>query len=94
MLKGVFRHSLILILFLSYNGFGQNVNGVISTSENFFLQGVNVSVINQSKGTISDGNGKYSIDVSANREQESKFFFCWLQNQNCKTPYAQKGAKL
>ena len=54
MLKAVFRHSLILILFLSYNGFGQNVNGIISTSENFFLQGVNVSVINQSKGTISD----------------------------------------
>ena len=41
MLKAVFRHSLILILFLSYNGFGQSVNGVISTSENFFLQGVN-----------------------------------------------------
>ena len=43
MLKGVFRHSLILILFLSYNGFGQNVNGVISTSENFFFK-VSMSV--------------------------------------------------
>ena len=75
MLKGVSRHSLILILFLSYYGFGQNINGVISTSENFFLQGVNVSVINQFKGTISDGNGKYSIDVSANREQELSFSF-------------------
>ena len=75
MLKGVYRYSLILILFLSNNGFGQNVNGIISTSENFFLQGVNVSVINQSKGTISDGNGKYSIDVSANREQELSFSF-------------------
>ena len=93
MLKGVFRHSL-LILFLSYNGFGQNVNGVISTSENFLLQGVNVSVINQSKGTISDGNGKYSIDVSANREQSYLFFFYWLQNQKINSTNAQKGAKL
>ena len=91
MLKGVFKYSLILILFLSYNGFGQNVNGVISTSENFFLQGVNVSVINQSKGTISDGNGKYSIDVSANRDQELSFSFIGYTTKIVKLPMLKKG---
>ena len=91
MLKAVFRYSFILILFLSYNGFGQNVNGVISTSENFFLQGVNVRVINQSKGTISDGNGKYSIDVSANREQELSFSFIGYKTKTIKLPMLKKG---
>ena len=91
MLKGVYRHSLILILFLSYYGFGQNVNGVISTSENFFLQGVNVSVINQSKGTISDGKGKYSIDISANREQELSFSFIGYKTKTIKLPMLKKG---
>ena len=91
MLKAVFRHSLLLILFLCYNSFGQNVNGEISTSENFFLQGVNVSVINQSKGTISDGNGKYSIDVSANREQELSFSFIGYKTKTIKLPMLKKG---
>ena len=91
MLKGVYRYSLILILFLSNNGFGQNVNGIISTSENFFLQGVNVSVINQSKGTISDGYGKYSIDVSANREQELSFSFVGYKTKIVKLPMLKKG---
>ena len=81
MLKGVFWHSFILTVFLSLNGIGQNVSGMITTSESFFLQGVNVSVLNESKGTISDGNGSYSIDVSANRNQELIFSFIGYKTQ-------------
>ena len=91
MLKGVFWHSFILSVFLSLNGIGQNVSGVITTSESFFLQGVNVSVLNESKGTISDGNGSYSIDVSANRNQELIFSFIGYKTQKIKLPMLKKG---
>ena len=91
MLKGVFWHSFILTVFLSLNGIGQNVSGLITTSESFFLQGVNVSVLNESKGTISDGNGSYSIDVSANRNQELIFSFIGYKTQKIKLPMLKKG---
>jgi hypothetical protein len=91
MLKGVLRYSFFLLLFLTIDSFGQNVSGVISNSEGLFIQSVNVNLANQSKGTISDINGTYSIDVSANRNQEIIFSFVGYKTQNIKLPMLKKG---
>ena len=40
---------------------------------------------------LQDGNGKYSIDVSANREQELSFSFVGYKTKIVKLPMLKKG---
>jgi TonB-linked SusC/RagA family outer membrane protein len=59
--------SLTLLLFMGLGGFAQEkkVSGRVTDGTNFGIPGVSVAIKGTTKGTISDADGKYSIDVTA-----------------------------
>ena len=60
---------LLLPLFLLFSilGYSQTINGHITDEKNNSLPAVNISIINQSNGVSSDLDGKYNIEIPANR---------------------------
>ncbi|UVR72848.1 carboxypeptidase-like regulatory domain-containing protein [Bacteroides xylanisolvens] len=75
------RKILFLILMLSSVGIqAQNliVKGVVS-DESDVLPGVSIFVEGTSKGTISDINGKYSIEVK--KREQTSFLLCRLSHR-------------
>lgn len=67
---------LFLLLFLfSTSAFGQTitVKGTVTDAANATLPGVNVRIQGSSSGTITDIDGKYSIQVPANAKLEFSF---------------------
>jgi len=74
--RKVVRLSLTLLLSLlcgiSYAQ-TQNVLGLVSDSKGESLMGVNVSVVGTKTGTVTDLDGKYSINVSSNAKLQFSF---------------------
>ena len=58
---------LLLLLLFSVLGYSQTINGTITDEQNNSLLSVNISILNQSMGAISDENGKYSLEIPPNR---------------------------
>lgn len=57
---------LLLLVFMQSFGFaqsGKNVSGTVVSDDNQSLPGVNIMVAGTTHGTVSDINGKYSIEV-------------------------------
>lgn len=56
----------ILTIFISFSSFAQSytVSGVVSDSDNQSLPGVSVVIKGTAKGTSTDFDGKYSIEVT------------------------------
>lgn len=56
---------LLPMLLFSFLGFGQNtkVNGSVKDETGITLPSVSIKLKGTTKGTITDVNGKYSIDV-------------------------------
>ena len=57
-----------IIFIYSTACFSQKISGKIEDLNNIALQGVNVLLINQNKGTISNEKGFYSINVQPNKK--------------------------
>ncbi|MBP1640489.1 MAG: outer membrane protein SusC, starch binding [Bacteroidetes bacterium] len=66
---------LFLLLLFSISAFGQaiTVKGTVKDATNATLPGVNVRIQGSSSGTITDVDGKYSIQVPANAKLEFSF---------------------
>ena len=84
----------LFIFSLTYIVQAQTVEGTIRSENGEPLEGVNISIINKSQGTVSDQNGYYSIKVTANQFQQLAFSFLGYKSQIEKIPMLKKGQKL
>ena len=91
MYKGV-----LLALFLSFSilGYSQTINGYITDDQNNSLPAVNISILNQSNGISSDKNGKYSLEVPANRSVVITYSFIGFQTEKIRIPMVGKKRSL
>lgn len=66
-LSRYFCLGLSLLLFMGANAFsqGKKVSGRVTDGTNFGIPGVSVAIKGTTQGTITDADGKYSLDVSA-----------------------------
>ena len=60
---------LLLPSFLLFSilGYSQTINGYVTDEKNNGLTAVNISILNQSNGVSSNIDGKYNIEIPANR---------------------------
>ncbi|MCC4228696.1 SusC/RagA family TonB-linked outer membrane protein [Zunongwangia profunda] len=66
--------TLLLLLLATTIGFSQNqITGEITDTDGIPLGGVNVLLLNSSEGTISDFDGKYSIEATSRDTLEFSF---------------------
>ena len=66
--------TLLLLLLATTIGFSQNqITGEITDNDGIPLGGVNVLLLNSSEGTISDFDGKYSIEATSRDTLEFSF---------------------
>ena len=82
---------IILFLFYSLVGFSQTINGHITDEQNNSLPAVNISILNQSMGVTSDNNGKYNIEIPANRSIILVYSFIGFEKENIRIPMLKKG---
>ena len=82
---------LPFFLLVSFLGFGQTINGLITDEENNSLPAVNVSVLGKNIGSISDNNGSYSLDIPANRSVVIGYSFVGYQLEKIRIPMLKKG---
>lgn len=63
-MKNSIKNTLTILLFLTFSvSFAQTVEGVILTSENIPLEAANIVIKGTTSNTISDQNGKFTIDT-------------------------------
>ncbi len=84
---------IILLLFYSLTGISQTINGYITDEQNNSLPAVNISILNQSMGVTSDNNGKYDIEIPANRSVILVYSFIGFKKEKIRIPMLKKGQK-
>ena len=74
---------LLLPLFLLFSvlGYSQTINGHITDEQNNSLPAVNISILNQSNGVSSDIDGKYTLEIPANRSVVITYSFIGFQTE-------------
>jgi len=86
------KYLFFLIIFIySIACFSQKISGKIEDSNNIALQGVNVLLINQNKGTTSNEKGFYSINVQPNKKNTISFRFIGFKEKIIELPMLKKG---
>ena len=86
------KYIFFLIIFIfSTACFSQKISGKIEDLNNIALQGVNVLLINQNKGTISNEKGFYSINVQPNKKNTISFRFIGFKEKIIELPMLKKG---
>jgi hypothetical protein len=82
---------LTLFLLFSFLGHSQTINGKITDEKNNSLPSVNISIINQSTGASSDSDGKYNLEIPANRSIVIVYSFIGYQMEKIRIPMLKKG---
>ena len=84
---------LLLPLFLLFSvlGYSQTINGTITDEQNNSLLSVNISILNQSMGAISDENGKYSLEIPPNRSVVVVYSFIGYEMEKIRIPMLKEG---
>lgn len=82
--------TLILCCF-SLSVFAQEVVGHITNKQQTPIEGVNITLIGNSKGTTSNFEGKYKTDLSPNQKIELAFSFIGYQTQRVQVPMLKQG---
>ncbi len=88
MIKSLF---IVLLSIISLTTLGQVVEGYVFDKNGGALEEVNVTVVGKNQGTVSQNNGFYSIEVSANQFQELSFSFIGFRTKVVKVPMLKKG---
>ena len=81
----------LLSFFCYLFSFSQQVTGVIVDQEGNPLEGVNVYLSSDEKGSISNYKGEYKIDVNANRFQKLQYTFIGFKAKEINIPMLKKG---
>ena len=82
---------LALFLLISKLGYNQTINGHITDDQNNRLPAVNISILNKSNGVSSDIDGKYSLEIPANRSVVITYSFIGFQTEKIRIPMLKKG---
>ena len=82
---------LTLFLSLSFLGFGQTINGIITDENKQILPAVNIAILNERIGVVSAHDGSYSINLSPNRSVIIAFSFIGFQLEKIRIPMLKKG---
>jgi len=82
---------LLSFLLLSFLGFGQTINGLVTDEDNNSLPAVNISVLGKSIGAISNNDGTYNLDIPANRSVVIGYSFVGYQLEKIRIPMLKKG---
>ena len=85
------RLLLTLFLSLSFLGFGQTINGIITDENKQILPAVNIAILNERIGVVSAHDGSYSINLSPNRSVIIAFSFIGFQLEKIRIPMLKKG---
>lgn len=79
------------LCFWSLGLWAQQVSGVVNDKKQAPIEGVNISIVNSSSGTISAKEGTYTLSVSPNRKQKIAFSFIGYKTQIIELPMLKKG---
>ena len=81
----------MLCIFFYFTGYTQTINGYITDEKKNNLPSVNISILNQSSGVSSDIDGKYNIEIPANRSVIIVYSFIGFQTEKIRIPMLKKG---
>ena len=84
---------IILFLLLQISSIGQTIEGKITDFKLNPLAAVNISIIDQSGGLISDKDGLYKVNIKANRSYVIAFSFIGYETEKIRVPMLKKGQK-
>ena len=83
--------TLILFLLISIIGYSQTIKGKITDLQNNNLSSVNIAIIGNNTGAISDNEGNYSLSIPANRSIIIAYSFIGYQIEKIRIPMLKKG---
>ena len=84
---------IILFLLLQISSISQTIEGKITDFKLNPLAAVNISIIDQSGGLISDNDGFYKVNIKANRSYVIAFSFIGYKTEKIRVPMLKKGQK-
>ena len=84
---------IILFLLLQISSIGQTIEGKITDFKLNPLAAVNISIIDQSGGLISDNDGFYKVNIKANRSYVIAFSFIGYETEKVRVPMLKQGQK-
>ena len=84
---------IVLFLLLQLSLISQTIEGKITDFNLNPLAAVNISIINQSGGLISDKDGFYKVNIKANRSYVIAFSFIGYKTEKIRVPMLKKGQK-
>ncbi|MDC1062961.1 TonB-dependent receptor [Flavobacteriales bacterium] len=84
---------IVLFLLLQISLISQTIEGKITDFNLNPLAAVNISIIDQSGGLISDKDGLYKVNIKANRSYVIAFSFIGYETEKIRVPMLKKGQK-
>jgi hypothetical protein len=84
---------IVFFLLLQISSIGQTIEGKITDFKLNPLAAVNISIIDQSGGLISDKDGFYKVNIKANRSYVIAFSFIGYKTEKIRVPMLKKGQK-
>jgi hypothetical protein len=84
---------VVLFLIIQISSIGQTIEGKITDFKLNPLAAVNISIIDQSGGLISDKDGFYKVNIKANRSHVIAFSFIGYETEKIRVPMLKKGQK-
>ena len=84
---------IVLFIILQLSLISQTIEGKITDFNLNPLAAVNISIIDQSGGLISDKDGLYKVNIKANRSYVIAFSFIGYETEKIRVPMLKKGQK-
>ena len=84
---------IVLFIILQLSLISQTIEGKITDFNLNPLAAVNISIIDQSGGLISDNNGLYKVNIKANRSYVIAFSFIGYETEKIRVPMLKKSQK-
>jgi hypothetical protein len=84
---------IVLFILLQLSLISQTIEGKITDFNLNPLVAVNISIIDQSGGLISDKDGLYKVNIKANRSYVIAFSFIGYETEKIRVPMLKKGQK-
>ena len=84
---------IVLFIILKLSLISQTIEGKITDFNLNPLAAVNISIIDQNGGLISDNDGLYKVNIKANRSYVIAFSFIGYETEKIRVPMLKKGQK-
>ena len=84
---------IVLFLLIQISSIAQTIEGKITDFKLNPLAAVNISIVDQSGGLISDKDGFYKVNIKANRSHVIAFSFIGYKTEKIRVPMLKKGQK-